>query len=581
MARAVGLDIGAKTIKVVDLGGSPKSLKIQRLAVRDVPTPPLDADAADEWNREEATAEVIRELFDSLGLNRDDVCTCFDSGVTIFREITVPFLEEDQIRKVVRFEAENHLHSHNIEDVVINWIKVGESRDGSRLIIFASPKEELARHLSTLRMAGIEPASIDLDATANYTTLQTIGFFDENPNVIVMDVGAHSTSLMLIADGKPRVMRSFLMGIGSGDAAIDALPAGAPRADDLLVPAAQLEGAEAGAATQVLERKRTDFVTKLHREAIRSLASVRTEEPPTEIVLLGGGSLLPDLPERLGERFGLPARTFDLFDQISCKDPGTSPEYSAVAVGPAVGCGLRMMGKSGLGLELLQDEFAPKNVFDVVKTALTTAITLAFLAILAWTFVHKQKLEAEQRKFAANAYKAEQMLLRVEPAFQQEVRNLPKTEAESAALQLVRARLPKNHKRIQRILQHLRMRHRELQDELGLARDVPRLPSALETMVNVYEALSTVDRAELGAHFEIKKMDIREKRMTMTFYLSDVNTADVIRKLLDENEFLQERSEDPRSVVLMGSRSRMRSGLYKQDIEIKFKDPTDIRAGRR
>jgi len=162
MARAVGLDIGTRTIKVVELNGSPKSFKVMRVITR--PIPEVDPDPPEgetPKELEELISDEVREIFTSLKLPKDDVCVSFDSGVTVFREIVVPFLEDDQIRKVVKFEAEHHLHSQSIEDVIVNWVKTGESRDGSRLTIFASPKAPLEKLLLVLRGAGIEPSSID------------------------------------------------------------------------------------------------------------------------------------------------------------------------------------------------------------------------------------------------------------------------------------------------------------------------------------------------------------------------------------------------------------------------------------
>ena len=141
MARAVGLDIGSRTIKVVELNGSPKAFKVLRVITRpDARGRPQPAEGETPKELDELVSDEIREIFQTLKLPKDDVCASFDSGVTIFREIVVPFLEDDQIRKVVKFEAEHHLHSQTIEDVIVNWVKTGESRDGSRLTIFASPK---------------------------------------------------------------------------------------------------------------------------------------------------------------------------------------------------------------------------------------------------------------------------------------------------------------------------------------------------------------------------------------------------------------------------------------------------------
>src|SRR5262245_61508869 len=126
MPRAVGLDIGSRTLKLVELSGSAKAFKVQKVEVR--PVPEGTGDEADD-----ALAAMIRGLFKEAHLPKDDVCVAFDAGSTIFREITVPFQTDDQIEKVVRFEAENHLHGRAIEDVVVNWVKTGETKEGSQL----------------------------------------------------------------------------------------------------------------------------------------------------------------------------------------------------------------------------------------------------------------------------------------------------------------------------------------------------------------------------------------------------------------------------------------------------------------
>ena len=48
----------------------------------------------------------------------------------------------------------------SVDEVVVNWLKTGETKEGSRLTIFASPKEELVKRLAVMRMAGVEPASV-------------------------------------------------------------------------------------------------------------------------------------------------------------------------------------------------------------------------------------------------------------------------------------------------------------------------------------------------------------------------------------------------------------------------------------
>ena len=51
----------------------------------------------------------------------------------VIREITLPFTDLEQIKKVVKFEAESHLHEIPIEDVVVAFHKISESGGKSRV----------------------------------------------------------------------------------------------------------------------------------------------------------------------------------------------------------------------------------------------------------------------------------------------------------------------------------------------------------------------------------------------------------------------------------------------------------------
>ncbi|MHC5009884.1 MAG: pilus assembly protein PilM, partial [Planctomycetota bacterium] len=505
MARAIGLDIGNRLIKVVELGGTPKVLKVQRLVIREIPAkPPPAVEGEPIPDPDAALSETLAEIFGELKLPKDDVCATFAAGSTVFREIMVPFTADEQIRKVVTFEAENHLHSHSIEDVVVNWVKTAESRDGSRLTIFASPKEPLAESLEILRGAGIEPASMDLDATAVYTACEAAGIFESHPNVILFDIGARSTAVILVTNGRPTVMRSFLLGAShlerqvGRDLQVPAmeaqqrtrLPTG-PRADDLLVPASSLEPPSlesekslAQIQSEAVADQRMNFVRKLHREGIRSLASIRSDAAPELILLTGGGSLLPDLDAMLAEKFELPVERLDLTSRFEFKDPGPDPELAAAVTPAAIGCGLRMMGYNPLGVELLKDEFAPTNTFDVIKTALATAVTLLFVTLLGLAIIAKTRRDAETRRYNFAASKAESLFKTAETAYLRKVENKTEEGAKEALARRL-ARYPKDETRADQFIRLLRSRHRTLENELGLTKDMPPVRSGLEVWLEV------------------------------------------------------------------------------------------------
>lgn len=580
MARAVGLDIGSRSIKVVELSGNPKAFKIQRLAIREVPRAPEPPDGAtppaegqEPFDAAAATAQVVREIFDTLKLPKEDVCATFDSGTTMSREIVVPFLEPEKIRKVVKFEAEHHLHSQSVDEVVVNWIKTGETKEGSRLTIFASSKEELVARLAVLRLAGIEPASIDLDCTAAFTAADAMGLFQQHPNAILLGVGAHVTSLMLVVEGKPRMVRSFLLGVG---ALPPSLPGGGGRADgglDLLVPAAAAQAARAAPATAELapQDAHGDFVRKLHREVTRSLASVRSDAPPTMVFLSGGGALLPDLREALQERFTLPVERVNVFDRAECRDQGPDPAYAGAAILGATGCALRLLGHNPLDIELLQDEFAPSNTFDVIRTAAATAVTLLFLVLLGLNLLETRALKAALQENDRLFSPFQQMFQFAEKSYLTKVEHKDAAGAEKLAVDWVKA-LPRNETRITALRQRLISRHDRLKDVLGKAKNVPEVPSALRAYFELVKTLSEIPREQWGEWFEIEKFSCSERRCLFTIITSQVKDIDEVTRLVSKSEYWRGRAKEARVLDKQGAGGKNNKGYETQGFEIRFKE---------
>lgn len=588
MARAVGLDIGTRTIKVVELNGSPKAFKVMRVITR--PMPEIVEDPSEDEppkDLEELVSDEIREIFQTLKLPKDDVCVSFDSGVTIFREIVVPFLEDDQIRKVVKFEAEHHLHSQTIEDVIVNWVKTGESRDGSRLTIFASPKKVLASLLRVLRGAGIEPSAVDLDATALYTTYDAVGVLEENPNAVVVDVGARSTSLILVVEGKPLVMRSFLLGTDLVESGVSreldvsreegtrrARLASGPQPDDLLVSTAAVSTAETEKSLEQIEADvavdlRSNFVNKLHREAIRSLASLQENAAPERILLSGGGSLLPGLAQELSDKFNLPVERVDLTRYVDWKDLGPDPQFTQAAMGPAVGCGLRILGHNPLDVELLKDEFAPTNRFDVVKSALATFVTLLFVGLLGLAYVASERNRAEQKRYAYVTKAASRLLKTAEIRYRTKVLN--KTEEEAKAeTDLWLRRQPQGPERINRFRKLLDERFSHLQSELGLG-DIPQVKSALKVWLEIYRALQQVPRAEYGQWLRVLKLDIQERGATVRIEVDNQGAFDRIRSQFEASPYFRDRARNSSRIVELRAMSQ-RDGRQRRDFEFRFKE---------
>lgn len=586
MPRAVGLDVGRRLLKLAVASGSAKSFKIQRFIVEELP------DGTGEEG-EAARVEAIRNVFAEHKLTKEDVCVSFDAGTTVFRDVAVPFRSDDQIEKVVRFEAENHLHGRAIEDVVVNWVKTGDTKDGSQVLVMAAPKAELAQRLGTLRRAGIEPASVDLDATAFYTACAVTGVVAEHPNAVLLEIGARTTNLVLVDGGQLRAVRSFLVGADTVTAAVAsdlALPAGeaarraltpGPGDGDLLVPAiAPRESAKSVAELEadVTGQRREEFVRKLQREIMRSVTSARATNAPEKILVAGGGSLLPGLTDVLAERLGMPVERIGMLTRLGVDAEAADPALADAVAPTAIGCALRLLGADPLQVELRKDEFAPTNTFEVVRGVLATTVTLLVVLFAFLAYTAKERADAERNLFLGRnttsvASKARTILESVEKRYQQDLKGKEEKEALAEAKRIAGA-IPADPNYLVAVRNHLQRRYRELEEGLGLSKDIPVIESALKVWVEIYGTLEKIPREKLG-WFRINKGEFGQNSAGITIECSDIGVVDTVVEALKANAYLTGRAKDRSRPVTVGNQqTNNQTNRTTARIEILFEDVT-------
>jgi type IV pilus assembly protein PilM len=495
MAKAVGLDIGTRSVKIAELEGSSKRYRITRFASCDLPT---DA-GGDE---PDALLERLTEFLRANRVGRDTVVTAIPAhGITI-REITVPFKNEEQIRKVVKFEAETHLHATPIEDVVVEFVPVGETKDGTRLIIFAAPKPILRERLALLKRADIDPRAIDLDIVALFNAVSVAGLLDEDRNVVVADIGATATKLLFVQNGELRSVRSLRMGTDSITRQVgmdldvpfveaeerQALPAG-PDRDRLLVPAAEVEPADVPETaksavqleTDVVVDRRRGFLEKVARELNRSMGAAGGVSGIDAFYVTGGGCRSPEVVEELSERFGVRVETLDLLEHIPHglveSDPGEVNATGAVAIGLA----LKQLGAEPLQVDFRQEEFAFARKFEIIKLALAVGVAFVFILVFLY-FLYLQrtvtKLEYQYEYYRADAERKFGDVKKRYELIIPDDRKSSHAPAPVADLMQVDA----NHRALLGIQD-------ELVNELGINPDIPPIRSALGVMKEFVERI--------------------------------------------------------------------------------------------
>jgi type IV pilus assembly protein PilM len=436
-----------------------------------------------------AILAALKEALSEARAPKGAVAAAVPAEVCTLREISVPFTEDDQIKKVVKFEFEPHLHSAAIEDVVLDYVRTGSTKNGARLLVIAAPKEMLRARLAQLKEAGVDPLHLDLDVAALFNTAKQSGVFETHPNCLIIDIGARTTKTLLVQDGRLKVARSIRLGAqsavqrltsefeGDADAArramedaagVEALAQAPTRASTLEIVASvrAIEAAAAGA-------QETEFLARVLRETQRSLPVMGDDKPLTRIFLTGLGASRPHARERIAEHYGVEVEDLPTLAAVDHSLPPSEADRIGASCAVAIGSALKVLGIDAGEIDLRREEFRFARTFDAVKVALATGMTLVFFGafLLVFTQIFERKrLRAERAQIQALV--EEELREDVLDKYEEKVKDArPDPDAgkprdDDAYFQRTKARLTaiRNH----------------LKNELGLTTEVPPIRSSLE-----------------------------------------------------------------------------------------------------
>lgn len=310
--RFAAVDVGAGDIKVVELdvrGSRPAVTACGRF-----PAPPVNGD---DWEAE-ALPEAIYSAVQEAGLKLREVYTTVGGEGVFTRHVKVPALSPGEMKNFIRREAEKFLPLP-LEEITFRLIKLGEELvEGKRhnhVLLAAVPAILVRRYYEMFIGAGLLVTALEL----HFLSLWRVFFgFNNNQHrgtVAVLNIGARTTQLLVVRDGRIRFTRTVPAG---GDlltrAVADNCGLDFDCARRLKEEKGGLLSPEKGASPGRPSAVRVDFslqegFSELLGEIRRSLDFYQAHEPSAPIerfVLSGGTSKLKGIREWFSEALDVP-----------------------------------------------------------------------------------------------------------------------------------------------------------------------------------------------------------------------------------------------------------------------------------
>ena len=331
----IGLDIGSKTIKIVELEKQGQSMKLLASGIIGYDGPSLDKISQDAQLG--GVANLIRKLAKEARVGGKEVALSLPEQLVFTRTIKFPLLSDAEVASAVKWEAEQYIPMP-INEAIIQHIVLSrdEAANQTVVLLVAAPRTVAEKYTKLVQMAGLSPVQMETELIALCRSLAP-----KDRTCLIIDLGAGSTDIAIAKNGSLYFSRSLATaGEAFTRSLSQTLSITVQQAEEYKktygLSSQQLEGKVKGALEPVV----ASVVDEI-KKAVHYYQSEEKGQAPTSVILTGGSSFMPEAISFFSQLLGLEIEIGNPFANIAMSEEAAkvlknyAPLY-AVAVGLAL-----------------------------------------------------------------------------------------------------------------------------------------------------------------------------------------------------------------------------------------------------
>ena len=377
-----GLDIGHTSIKAVKLARTGDSVSVQGYAIEPIAS-------GEDVDRDEAVVNALETLASREELGSTPVITALSGRQIFARTINIPLINEKKLDKMVELEARQQIPG-NFDEVRWGYHKSPSIDEASYdVAIFAVRNEIVDDLVSKSKRVGLNLVGISVTSLAIYNYVQYDQDFVSDETVIILDVGAENTDLVVYRSESMWMRNLSISGSDITRAFQKKFRVSFEEAEQLKCQVGESRQSEK--IFKVIEGSLGELVSDVQR----SLGFYKSSNPETEfesMVVSGNTFRLPNLNQYIADRLGYAIITLIETDRIKI-DPGLDRDHfleDLQSLGAAVGLGLQGVGLGKANVNLLPSSLRLQSILRTKRWA-----AIAILVILPLAFLLSYKIESD------------------------------------------------------------------------------------------------------------------------------------------------------------------------------------------
>jgi len=317
----IAVDISSAAVKLAELGKVRGGYELKSMAI--VPLP-RDVIVENEIIDSMTVTQALEDAVRIASPSSRNVAFAVSGNALIIKTVNMPPMSELDLEAAIEFEADQHI-PYDMEDVYLDFQILGMNEDGSEMevVLVACKRDVIEAYQQVIQEAGLTVKCVDCAVfaleNAAELMLDNMGQGDpadpdaDEPDSKVYalaNIGANFTNINIMHDGQMAFVRDQFFG-----------------GNQLTQEIQEAHGISFQAAEQmkldnfsgVDEVAVDNYFSALADELVRTLdfyAVRHADFPVQQLLLSGGGALVPGTAEQVSQRLGIDTRIMNPFPVV-------------------------------------------------------------------------------------------------------------------------------------------------------------------------------------------------------------------------------------------------------------------------
>ncbi|HSY15278.1 MAG TPA: pilus assembly protein PilM, partial [Jatrophihabitantaceae bacterium] len=255
----------------------------------------------------------LRQLWNGQRLKNRNVVVGVTNPQVIVREVVVTNLPPREMKQSLPYQVRDVLPIP-VDEALLDFYPLEDPGKNETVhgLLIAAPKDGILTTVRAVEAAGLHVTRVDL---ASFAALRAAAHMGSEVEAIV-DIGSRMTNIVVHVDGEPQIVRTVPRG-GADITAMIATRLGASTAEaEALKCRIGLYPLGGQDTADVVAEAVGPLINEI-RSSLDYYTSAKSGASVSRVALVGGGSLLPGLIERLANQLGVEAFLADPLARVS------------------------------------------------------------------------------------------------------------------------------------------------------------------------------------------------------------------------------------------------------------------------